>query len=122
MTTLRGSATCAAPAWTASGAPPGRPGGRRRVGDPEIDEAGAGDLDRGEAGVASQPRRDPGGQFARVLLQRLGGGEGAVRLKVGEVGAVGGGDPRQPRVHAFGGEGGADRFAQFGPEIGHQSA
>src|SRR5690606_1245206 len=83
-----------------------RASGQGRVRDLQIDEAGAGDLDRGQARITFKPGGDAGGQVARVGAHRLGGGQGAVGLEVGQVGPVRGGDAHVRSGHAFGGEGG----------------
>ncbi|MNS48254.1 hypothetical protein D3C72_808170 [compost metagenome] len=93
--------------------------GQGGVGELQVDEAGTGDLDRRQTRVGAQAFGDAGGQLARIGLQRLGGGQGAVGLEVGQVGAVRGDDTRERCVHAFGGEGGGDRFAERGLEISH---
>src|SRR5690606_11035309 len=51
----------------------------------------------------------------------LGGGERAVGLEVGEVGAVRGGDAGEVLRQAFGGEGGRDRFAESRLQVAHWS-
>ncbi|MNE09448.1 hypothetical protein D3C80_1021220 [compost metagenome] len=93
--------------------------GQGGVGELEVDEAGAGDFDRGQARVVAEALGHLGGQLARIGLQRLGGGQGAVGLEVGQVGAVRSDDAGKRGVHAFGGEGGGDRFAERGLEISH---
>ena len=97
----------------------GGAGRQGAVGQLQIDEAGARDLDRRQARIVRQPFSDTGRQFAWIGLQRLGSGQRPVGLEVRQVGTVGGRDAGQRGVHAFGGEGGPDRFAQNSPEIGH---
>ncbi len=80
-----------------------RQGGIRQL---HIDEAGTGDLDRGQGRMAFQMRGDLGGQFARIGLQRLGSGQRAIGLEVGQIGAVRRGHTGQRSIHAFGREGG----------------
>ena len=93
---------------------------RRGVGQLEVDEAGPGDLDGGQARIAGQALGDGRGQLARVLAHALGGGEGSVRLEVGEVGAVGGGDAAEFGRQATVGEGGFHRLAQTPFEVAHR--
>ncbi len=92
-----------------------------RIGQLHIDEAGTGDLDRRQGWMAFKVCDDLGGQLTRVGFQRLGCSQRAIGLEVGEIGAVRRGDAGKGCVHAFGGEGGGDRFAEYSFEVGHYS-
>jgi hypothetical protein len=95
------------------------PAGQCIIRDLQIDEARAGDLDARKPRIARKPPDDPHREVARIDLQRLGRREGTVRLEIGQIRPVRGRDAGDGCVHAFGGEGGRDRFAEVGPEVGH---
>ena len=96
--------------------------GPRRQGrgaDREIDEAGAGDLDRLYVRVARQGGGHGGGDLPGVPPGGLGGHQGPVALKVSKVRPIGGRHAPVVGGQAQGGEGGAGRFAQARSQVAH---
>ena len=68
----------------------------RSIGQHEIQEAGAGDVERLQPCVVGQAGGDPGRHVARIGLDLLGHSQGAVALEIGEVGPAYD-QPRRPK-------------------------
>ncbi len=94
--------------------------GQGRVGNPQVDEPEARDLDRGQVGIVLQRLDHLHSDVARRPPRDLGGGHGAVALEVREVGPVGCSDPPELRGQACGDEGGGDGLAQRPLQVRHR--
>ena len=93
--------------------------GKRRIGHAQIDEARPRHLDARQPRIAADGVGHGRGDFARIASGRLGGGQRAIDLKVGQFRPVGRRHAPEARLQPGLGEGARRDLAQRRREIAH---